>query len=494
MSVSFPSSPYRLGALMLTALHLQACGGGSGSETDASPSETEGPGSESDAAPSETDAAGSETDAAGSETDASPASTCGALRAELPVRTNVISVEAAGDGQVLANGEQTTLRAVIQGAASGTTIELLPGTYELPEASSGEYTGLYFTNPDVTLRGASGNAADVIVDSAYHDQGEQTAAISVDAPGIVLADFTVQRSIFHLVHLWANGDDAVIFNVRLVDGGQQFLKASPGDGTVDDVEVSCSAFVMTDEGRDNVWGYGDQEGSTTCYTGGIDTHDARNWTVRYSHFEGIYCDTAGGRPAHGKKASDRGDQSYAGGLAEHAIHMWNSEQGSSHQIYGNSIVDCARGIGIGLVDPVYGTRVTNNSVFSSFPASREHDVGIIVEHGTDIDVSHNTVFFSHPDAYPQAIEIRFDDTRAVSVENNLTNRAIRERDGALAEQANNVSDADPSWFVEPDAGDLHLLDCDAVPSAERLDRVELDIDGQERAAQTPLGADECAGL
>ncbi len=403
-----------------------------------------------------------------------------------------IQVEPAGDGLVSVAGELMTLRSVVQTAAARSTIELAPGVYELPEAADGEYTGLYFTEPDVTLRGSSGNPADVVIDSAYRDHGEQTAPISVDAAGVVLSDFTVRRSIFHLIHLWANADMAVVFNVVMEDGGQQFLKASPGEGTVDSAQVSCSTFRMTDEGRDNVWGYGEPDGSTTCYTGGIDTHDARDWVVRYNQFDGIYCDTDPGRPAHGKKAADRGGQSYAGGLAEHAIHMWNSEQGSAHEIYGNTIVNCARGIGIGLVDPVYGTRVVNNAVFSSFPASAEHDVGIIVEHGTDVELSHNTVFFSHADAYPQGIEIRWEDTSNVSVTNNLSNRGIRERDGATATQTNNVTDAAAALFANADAGDLHLADCSMAPSAARLDTVTEDIDGEMRSADTPLGADACS--
>jgi len=373
-------------------------------------------------------------------------------------------------------------------------IELGAGTYRVAEAGEGDYSGLYFTEPNVTLRGATGVADDVVIDSAYRDLGGETGAITIDAPGVVLADFTVRRSIFHLVHLWANADQVRIFNVSLVDGGQQFLKASPSDGTVDDVEVACSRFIMTDEGRDNVWGYGDPDGSTTCYTGGIDTHDARDWVVRYNHFEGIYCDTDPGRPAHGMKPAERDNRTYAGGLAEHAIHMWNSPQGSGHVIEGNTIVDCARGIGVGLVDQVYGTDIINNAVFSSFAASREHDVGISVERGSDMNVSFNTVYFSHPDAYPNAIEIRYDSTSDVAVENNLTNRAIAERDGASAAQSGNVEDAGAALFLDASHGDLHLADCAAAPTTSASALVGMDLDGELRADPTQVGADDCSNV
>ncbi len=277
----------------------------------------------------------------------------------LPARDGrVINVSPAGAGKVIQGDQETTLRAVVADAEEGDTIVLGRGTYTFDEAGEGSYTGLYVTTPNISIVGEDSDAGAVILDSNYTDHGMQTAVISVDAPGVVLADFTVQESIFHLIHLWEEADESIIHNVTLQDGGQQFLKASPGSGTVNGTEVSCSRFVMTEQGRDNVWGYGDSEGNTTCYTGGIDTHNGTNWHVHSSYFEGIYCDTEPGRPAHGKKAADRGDQSYAGGLSEHAIHMWDSPDGTAHLIEGNRIVNCARGVGIGLRDPVYGSHRT----------------------------------------------------------------------------------------------------------------------------------------
>jgi hypothetical protein len=46
------------------------------------------------------------------------------------------------------------------------------------------------------MRSESGNAAAVILDSNYADHGDSSSVIAVGAFGIVLADFTVQRSIF----------------------------------------------------------------------------------------------------------------------------------------------------------------------------------------------------------------------------------------------------------------------------------------------------------
>ncbi len=414
---------------------------------------------------------------------------------ELPVRDGAeIIVTPAGDGQVTVGGQTMTLRAAVSMASPGDTVLLEDGTYTLPDAPSGDYTGVFITTENITVRSASGNADAVVIDGAYRSMGDGGVGnITIDAPGVVLAHVTVTRSVFHLVHIWADGDGALIHDVRMIDGGQQFLKSSVGDGSVDDVEISCSQFSMTDEGRDNVWGYGPSDGGTTCYTGGIDTHNARNWSVHDSRFEGIYCTPDGvQRPAHGRFPEQRDNMTYNGGLSEHGIHMWDSEQGTGHDIVRNQIVDCARGIGLGLTEPVFGGRIVNNTVSSSFAGSREHDVGIIVERASGTLVAHNTVIFTHPDAYPNAIEYRWPQTDgSTSVYGNLTNQLVRERDGATADVRENVADAGAELFVDAEAGDLHLVDCGAVngisPHAEVVD----DLDGDPRSDPTPVGADDC---
>jgi len=427
-----------------------------------------------------------------------PPAGCAARGAAIIAATgSTITVSPAGDGQVMVDGSMRTLRQVVSNASDGDTVLLENGTYVLPSAEAGSFTGLYFTTPNVTLRSASGDAAAVIIDSDYRDLGGASATITVAAEGVVLADITVQRSVFHLIHLWADGDDAVVHNVHLVDGGQQFLKASPGGGEfVDRAEISCSSFRMTTAGRDNVWGYGPSDGSTTCYTGGIDTHDARNWNVHDNRFEGIYCNAGGvERPVHGMSPGERGGQTYTGGLSEHAIHMWDSEAGSGHVIERNAIINCARGIGLGLRAEVYGTVIRNNMVFSEHAGSREHDVGIIVERAHDTQVDNNTVIFTSDAAYTSAIEYRWGSTAGLDVRNNLTSHRIRARNDADATLASNVTDADPSWFASAASGDLHLASCDearVVGAGVVLDSVTTDFDGESRGTANDVGADDCA--
>ncbi|MCA9662392.1 MAG: hypothetical protein KC486_28895, partial [Myxococcales bacterium] len=405
-----------------------------------------------------------------------------------------IVVSPSDPGMVEVDGQKTTLREVVMGAQEGDTILLQDGLYTFNEAGQGQYTGVYFTKPNVILRSQSGDASAVILDSEYKGLGGQSGVITIDAPGVVVADLTVRRSIFHLVHLWANADDVILHNLELVDGGEQFVKSSSGDGEIDGVQVSCSRFLMTDEGRDNVWGYGPVNGGTRCYTGGIDTHEATNWVVRDNLFSGIYCDAEGvQRPAHGKFPELRDGNTYNGGLAEHAIHMWDSSQGSGHTLTRNRIVNCARGIGLGLVSTVYGATITNNTVFSEHAGSGEHDVGITVDRAVDTLVAHNTVFFSHPDGYANGIEYRWGETNNLTLHGNLSNRRIRARDGATAALSDNVAEmGDASWFVDAASGDLHLADCAAPGEAGLHADVPLDLDAEPRSEPTTPGADQCA--
>ncbi|EDM78478.1 hypothetical protein PPSIR1_33224 [Plesiocystis pacifica SIR-1] len=412
---------------------------------------------------------------------------------ELPPRDGADVMVAPGpEGKVIVDGSETTLRSVVSSANEGDTIWLEDGVYTFDEAGEGQYTGVYVTTPNITIRSVSGDPAAVILDSNYRSHGGQSAVLTIDAPGVAVAGIGLRRSIFHLVHLWANADDVLLHELELVDGGQQFLKSSGGDA-IDNVEVSCSRFWMSPEGRDNVWGYGSQNGNTTCYTGGIDTHEATNWNVHDSTFEGIYCDADGvERPAHGKFPELRDNMTYTGGLAEHAIHMWDSAPGTGHTLTRNHILDCARGIGLGLVAEVHGGVITNNMIFSSFPGGGEHDVGIIVERSIDTLVAHNSVYFSHPEAYSSGIEYRWGVTANLRVHGNLTNKMIRARDGATADLSDNVADDAPgSWFVDAGAGDLHGAACADLPAAALHAEVGLDFDAQTRTDPTFAGADHC---
>jgi hypothetical protein len=423
-----------------------------------------------------------------------PATTCERRTESIhAVRGRTLRVSPVGAERVQLDGREMSLRSAINEAEPGDTVLLMDGVYVLPEAPEGNYSGVYARIPDVTIRGESTDPSRVVIDSSYRGHGGSSGAITIDAPRVTLANLTVRRSIFHLVHLLGNADGVTVHNVRLLDGGQQFLKSSGGgDANIDDVVVSCSHFEMTEDGRRNVWGYGGA--STHCYTGGIDSHVGRRWSIHDNSFRGIHCMAdENPRPAHGRFPEQRGDELYVGGLAEHAIHMWDAPDGEGHMIERNVIIDCARGIGIGMRNSVFDTVIRNNAITSRFPGGVEHDVGISIERAHNFQLLHNSLIFTHEAGYPNGIEVRWDETSNVLLRGNLLNRVIRLRNGAEAMQEQNREDASTGWFRAPAEGDLHLQGCppelsEGIPSG---DFISDDIDEETRPEFTTIGADQC---
>lgn len=415
----------------------------------------------------------------------------------------VVSPNTNNPDTVFVNNKQTTLRAVTESVAPNSAILLEPGYYSVGQSSGGSYTGLFITSENVVLSSTTGNPNDVVIDSKYRNHGGQTATLTISGKNVTINAITLKRSVYHLIHLinkaWgepSHADDTHIHKVKLIDGGQQFLKASSGSGNkLDRGQVTCNEFLMTNEGRKNVWGYGSS--GTSCYTGGIDTHSANDWVVSNNTFTGIYCDTTTDRPAH--RVDNTGG--FYGGLAEDAIHMWDSDHGSSHLIEQNIIVNCARGIRLGLNsnERHYGGIIRNNTIYSQFAGSSEHDTGIQVANGQDTKVYNNTVIMSHSSAYSNAIETRFNLTTNVEVFNNLTNQRIRNRDSNDSTFYNNHESAELNWFNNHILGDLSLSSCNinqVKNMGARISTVSYDINGDKlpidsNSPAPDIGADQC---
>ena len=196
--------------------------------------------------------------------------------------------------------------------------------------------------------------------------------LQVAASGITVGEVTLTRARDHLVHASPpEGRGSIerlrLYRVRLVDSGEQFVKANPNasrTGRVHRSRVECSSFRMTARGRRNI------ERAFGCYTGGIDAHGARRWRVRRNRFQGIYCED--------------------GEVAEHAVHFWR--RASRTLVENNLIVNCSRGIGFGLTaDADDGhTRgvIRRNAIVADIP---QYDTGIELANAADVRVLHNTI-------------------------------------------------------------------------------------------------------
>lgn len=369
---------------------------------------------------------------------------------------------------------------MISGAQPNETFVFASGTYEL----DGAY--LWIKAPGVTLRSASGNPEDVILDGNY----STTEIVTIAASNVTVAELTIRRAHTHPIHVTTSDTadtlSTRIYRVHVIDPREQGIKINPSSAQVhypDDGEIACCRIVMTDAGRSKVSG---------CYTGGIDAHQARGWVIRDNTIEGFWC---------------------ASGLSEHAIHMWRGCRDTL--VERNVMVNNARGVGFGMAtsgtartysdNPCpaaggayvdhYGGIVRNNFVVGTRPelfnSQAGFDTGIAFWSACNATAVHNTIvatgnLFS-------SIEWRFATSTGVNVTNNLVTHALRQRDGASATQEGNIDDANLADFENVGSADLHLkAGAAAIDKGVAVDPnlCAFDIDGEARGATPDVGADE----
>lgn len=376
------------------------------------------------------------------------------------------------------------LENAVNTAAAGTTILAADGSYNL----DGVY--LRFDTPNVTLRSASGNREAVILDGNYLS----SEIIQIVASDITIADLTLREAYYHPIHVMSREDGdtlrTLIYNVHIIDPGEQAIKINPYAPAAsyypDDGVVACSHIELTSAGRPHI--------RNNCYTGGVDAHQARNWTIRDNRIEGFWC---------------------ASGLSEHAIHMWVSCRDTL--VERNVLSNNARGVGFGLQesgsgrtypdDPCpsagggyvdhYGGVIRNNFIFANdsslFASEYGFDCGICLWQACGARVLHNTVVSTQ--APFSSIEWRFERTN-VTLLNNLVSHNLRDR-GGVDVQAGNLQGQPLSLFVDGSGGDLHLASsaAAAINQVSAPADVTQDIDGDPRpvGSASDVGADEYPG-
>jgi hypothetical protein len=377
------------------------------------------------------------------------------------------------------------LRTAVDNAAPHTTIRLADGVYSLDGACLRMDVG------HVTLRSASGEREAVVLDGNYLT----TEVVQVAASDVTIADLTLREARDHPIHVMSTAsshtNNTQIYNVHILDPGQQAIKINPVPGGyyTDHGEIACSRIELTDAGRPRIW---DLNGS--CYTGGVDAHQSWGWVVRDNEIEGFWCDE---------------------GLAEHAIHFWVTSRDTV--VERNRLTDNARGVGFGLVTwaegrvypdqpcPAagegyvdhYGGVVRNNFVFAGrgalFGSDDGFDCGICLWNACGAQVLHNTVVSTQVPA-SSSLEWRFPYAE-VDLANNLASHELLER-GGTAHLAGNLEDQPLSLFVDGPGGDLHLratataaIDRGA-PLAPNLCDADIDGDPRPIGAARDVGADE----
>lgn len=371
--------------------------------------------------------------------------------------------------------QTNSLQSILDAARPGDTIQLADGSYPLPQT-------LVFRTPGVTLRSKSGNRLGVVLDGQY-GIGD---VLLLQRSDITIADLTLTRSNWHLVHVVPDGGSSsgtMLHNLRAVDGGEQFIKVNQAAGQyADNGVVRCSSLELTDVGRTYV--------RNNCYTGGIDILDTRGWQISANVLSGFWCST---------------------GLSGPAILSWTGSRDTI--VDRNVIINSARGIGLGLGSSIegrtysdspcsaapnighYGGAITNNFVVANdarlFASAAGFDTGIGLEQSCETTVVHNTVVTTAA-PHSSSIEWRFASTTAL-VANNLVTHALLARDGGRASLDGNVVNAPLSLFTDVAGANLHLLAGATAAigtGAVLTPPLPSDIDGETRDATPDVGADE----
>jgi len=342
------------------------------------------------------------------------------------------------------------------------TILVADGTYML----NGHY--LRIATDNVTVRSQNGHREDVVLDGNY----QTTEIFQIVASGVTIADMKLQRALDHPIHVMATGGHdvtgTIIRNVHIIDPGQQAIKINPDGGRThfpDNGQITGCLIELTGTGRAKVW-----EHNNSCYTGGIDGHQATGWVTEDNEIRGFWC---------------------SGGLAEHGVHFWSNSEGTLVQR--NLIIDCDRGIGFGLGSSGHiGGIIRNNMIYHDADHGYS-DVGIGLESATGAQVYNNTIFHKH--SYANAIEYRFSESNNLTIVNNLCNRLITSRNnGTTTLLSHNITTAASDWLTDVVSGDLHLRSkrSGVTDAALTLPELTDDFDGGQRPVGSgpDIGADE----
>ncbi|MGE0814222.1 MAG: MopE-related protein [Vicinamibacterales bacterium] len=363
-------------------------------------------------------------------------------------------------GTVVNVSTEPQLQAAVASLTSGTTIVIAPGTYHLTST-------LWVVGPltDVAIRGATNNRNDVVlVGRGMTNPNTAGVGFGIWTGGgvtrVAIANLTIRDVFYHPLIFNAGTQQPHVYNVRLLDAGDQFIKSNPdpAGGGVNGGIVEYSVIEYTTEAPDS-------------YTNGVDVHTGNDWIIRHNLFRRIRS---------------------SGGLAGPAVLVWNGSQRTI--VESNTFIDNHRDIHLGLIERTpndhTGGIVRNNMIVRSPGAGGDVGIGIFDSPGTT--VVHNSVWMGG--AYANAIEYRFPDTTGVIIANNLSDAGVWARQNATATLTNNVWTATAAAFESPATGDLHL----SAAASIAIDRVPVhpdapfDWDGSPRPSGlgADLGADE----
>ncbi len=329
----------------------------------------------------------------------------------LPLTTTI------GDILTVNNVEELNSAITTANQNGNTTILLEDGTYTVSQ-------GIWISGDNIMIRSLSGDRDKVILTGGGMGNGV-THIFWLEGDNITIADITLKGVDNHTiqVHGELDADYVLLHNLHVLDAYEQLIKVSYDDSKMD---ISSDNGILECSLLEYSAGIGPQ-----WYIGGIDAHNAKDWTVKDNTFKNITSPTED--------------------LAEYSIHFWSDSENTL--VENNTILNCDRGIGFGLGDRGHiGGTIKNNKIYHN---SAKGDVGISLENSSHTLVEDNIILLEND--YNNAIEYRFEGTYGGIIRNNITNKGITSRDGGTATLENNTINASIDWFIDPANGDFSLV-------------------------------------
>jgi len=346
------------------------------------------------------------------------------------------------------------LSAAVRSAETKTTIVIAPGVYRLASPLAVGNVA------DVVIRGATDRAADVILQGSGFLAGDSAPAAHAFVIGgqrITLANLTVRDFPSAAVVFDGRAASPRIYNVASVDNHGSIL-AGAGTQAVAGGRVEYSRF----------------EYSSPVAAGSnapaISVGGGAGWAVRHSLFKGLK--SVDGNPVP-------------------ALLLHSSATGAV--IESNTFVSSAQEIVFGASQRGTADRTTGiiRNNFIARDAASSAAAAITLVSAPSTQVLHNTILMNG--SYANAIELQSKATAGVRVQNNLLDAPVVRQRGATGTIEPNDSTATAAYFVNPAAGDLHLLPAatSAIDAAAAVSGVGNDWDGQSRGSGVvDYGADE----
>ena len=350
-------------------------------------------------------------------------------------------------------------------AKAGQTILLADGLYRMPH-----YVAIQADN--VTLRGASGDRAKVVLDGSESRDGELLGITACS--GVTIADLTIQNIKWNGFKINSETGvqkltihNCIIHNIW--QRGVKGVKVPPEDRQAMRPKECRVQYCLFYNDRPKQLSDDAADVANGNYIAGIDVMYAQGWIISDNVFVSI----------QGRTGEGRG-----------AIFLWFDARNCL--VERNIIIDCDVGLQLGnphradgIVYHCTGCVARNNFI------TRAPEAGIVTSYTRDCHILHNTIH--DPDSrMGRLLRTVMVNEGLVFANNLVSGLAISSESSSDITFVDNPIGDMTEVFVDPARGNLHLHPsaADKVDRVPRRPDVTEDIDGQPRSPGAFVGADE----